>query len=66
MIHQEQWRQLVAMIARHTPEDGRHFSPIDFLSFGTAPDLQVCRTLLPGLVLHWWRKGKRHCAWVRT
>lgn len=34
MIHQEQWQQLVAMIARHTPEDGRHFSAIDFLSFG--------------------------------
>jgi AraC-like DNA-binding protein len=34
MIHQEQWQQLVAMIARHAPEDGRHHSAIDFLSFG--------------------------------
>lgn len=34
MIHQEQWQQLVAMIARHAPEDGRHLSAIDFLSFG--------------------------------
>lgn len=34
MIHQEQWQQLVAMIARHAPDDGRHHSAIDFLSFG--------------------------------
>lgn len=34
MIHQEQWQQLVAMIARHAPADGRHHSAIDFLSFG--------------------------------
>ncbi|MDR6351901.1 AraC family transcriptional regulator [Pantoea sp. SORGH_AS_0659] len=34
MIHQEQWQQLVAIIARHAPQDGRHYCPIDFLSFG--------------------------------
>ncbi len=34
MINQQQWQQLVASIARHRPEDGRHLSAIDFLSFG--------------------------------
>ncbi|MBK4785210.1 MAG: AraC family transcriptional regulator [Pantoea sp. Pent] len=34
MIHQEQWQQLVAMIARHAQQDGRTASAIDFLSFG--------------------------------
>ena len=34
MIYQQQWQQLVASIARHQPEDGRHCSAVDFLTFG--------------------------------
>ena len=36
MIHQEQWQQLVAMIARHAQQDGRTASAIDFLSLAAA------------------------------
>ncbi len=64
MIHQEQWQQLVAMIARHAQQDGRTASAIDFLSFGRSSHPSSLAHIASWAGFALMAQGQKHCAWA--